>query len=208
MLEEIPSHADAVEQPCARASEWTQRRASETPAAYPAIFPAARFMAPPLGSETRSAARAVADVARRLGQPSGGPVLVDVVRVGLELLDRLLVERAVRVQDRVERPVHHDADAHLVLGHVGEDDVRRDAVARSRRADVGIRIPAVDRMAVRVLSESAPRGIRRGVRRAHLGGRADGTRRYTRKFLAAVADAVDQLLDAEIVLLLAEEHLV
>src|SRR5437667_114643 len=161
-----------------------------------------------LGSQTRSAARAVADVARRLGQPSGCPVLVDVVRVGLEVLDRLLIERAVRVQDRVERPVHHDADAHLVLGHVGEHDVRRNAVARSRRADVGVRIPAVDRMAVRVLSESAPRGIRRGVRRADLGGRPDRTRRYTRKLLAAVADAVDQLLDAEIVLLLAEEHLV
>src|SRR5437867_9532102 len=159
------------------------------------------------GSETRPAARAVADVARRLGQPSGRPVL-EVGRVRLKVLDRLLVERAVRVQDRVERPVHHDADAHLVLGHVGEHDVRRNAVARSRRADVGVRIPAVDRMAVRVLSESAPRGIRRGVRRADLGGRPDRTRRYTRKLLAAVADAVDQLLDAEIVLLLAEEHLV
>src|SRR5206468_11695977 len=163
---------------------------------------------PPLGSETRSAARAVADVARRLGQPSGGPVLVDVVRVGLEILDRLLIERAVLVQDLVERPVHHDADAHLVLGHVGEDDVRRDAVARSRRADIRVRIPAVDRMAVRVLSESATRGVRRGVRRAHLRRRPDRTRRYPRNLLAAVADAVDQLLDSEVVLLLAEEHLV
>src|SRR6266568_933218 len=207
MLEEIPSQADAVEQPCARASGWTQRRASETPAAYSRILPAARFMAP-LGSQTRSAARAVADVARRLGQPSGGPVLIDVVRVRLEVLDRLLVERAVRVQDRVERPVHHDADAHLVLGHVGEDDVRRDAVARSGRADGGVRIPAVDRMAVRVLSQSAARWIRCGVRRANLRGRPDRTRRYTRNRLTAVADAVDQLLDPEIVLLLAEEHLV
>src|SRR5436309_7664428 len=201
----IPSQADAEEQPCARASEWSPTRASPTPAAYPTIFRRTDFMAPPL--ETRSAARAVADVARRLGQPSGRPVL-EVGRVRLKVLDRLLVERAVRVQDRVERPVHHDADAHLVLGHVGEDDVRRHAVARSRRADVGVRIPAVDRMAVRVLSESAPRGIRRGVRRAHLRGRPDGTGRNTRNLLAAVADAVDQLLDAEIVLLLAEEHLV
>src|SRR3989442_10554464 len=59
------------------------------------------FHGAPPGSETRPAARAVADVARRLGQPSGSPVFVGVVRVGLEVLDRLLIERAVRVQDRV-----------------------------------------------------------------------------------------------------------
>src|SRR5437867_4392550 len=159
------------------------------------------------GSETRPAARAVADVARRLGQPSGRPVL-EVGRVGLEVLDSLLVERAILVQDLVERPVHHDANAHLVLGHVGEDDVRRDAVARSRRADVGVRIPAVDGMAVRVLSRSAARWIRCGVRRANLRGRPHRTRRYARYLLTAVADAVDELLDPEIVLLLAEEHLV
>src|SRR5439155_13091249 len=100
------------------------------------------------------------------------------------------------------------ADAHLVLGHVGEDDVGRDAVARSRRADVGVRIPAVDRMAVRVLPQSAARWVRCGVRRAHLRGRPDRTRRYTRHLLTAVADAVDELFDPEIVLLLAEEHLV
>src|SRR5437867_4626906 len=201
----IPSQADAEEQPCARASEWSPSRASATPAAHPTIFRRTDFMAPPL--ETRSAARAVADVARRLGQPSGCPVL-EVGRVRLEVLDRLLVERAVRVEDRVEGPVHHHADAHLVLGHVGEDDVRRDAVARSRRADGGVGIRAVDRMAVGLLYQRATPRIGWRVRRAHLGARSDRTRRYARKLLASVADAVDQLLDPEIVLLLAEEHLV
>src|SRR5207249_10538122 len=52
------------------------------------------------------------------------------------------------------------------------------------------------------------RGIGGGVRRAHLSGRSDGAGRYARNLLTSVADAVDQLLDAEVVLLLAEEHLV
>src|SRR5439155_519362 len=60
----------------------------------------------------------------------------------------------------------------------------------------------------RVLSQSAARWIRCGVRRANLRGRPQRTRRYTRYLLTAVADAVDELFDPEIVLLLAEEHLV
>src|SRR5207244_6338354 len=58
------------------------------------------------------------------------------------------------------------------------------------------------------LPQRAARGIGCGVRRAHLSGRSDGAGRYARNLLTAVADAVDQLLDSEIVLLLAEEHLV
>src|SRR5436305_13579943 len=63
-------------------------------------------------------------------------------------------------------------------------------------------------MAVRVLSRSAARWIRCGVRRANLRGRPQRARVSARYVFTAVATEVDALLGPEIVLLVAEEHLV